>query len=83
MNPQLRRYQRGYVYKTGIKTGKRIKVWYGMWREDVKRPDGSISRRQHNVRLGTVSELPIISGVSGACAPHLRFWSNHLGAEVL
>src|SRR6516165_3663199 len=29
-----------------------------MSREDVKLPDGSIRRRQRNVRLGTVSELP-------------------------
>lgn len=54
MSLRLRRYQRGYVYKTG----KTTKVWYGMWREDVKRPDGSLLRRQHNVKLGTLSELP-------------------------
>jgi integrase len=54
MNFRLRRYQKGYVYKTG----KKIKTWYGMWRDDVKLPDGSIRRRQRNVRLGTVSELP-------------------------
>jgi len=51
---RLRRYQRGYVYKAG----KRIKVWYGMWREDIQRPDGTIVRRQRNVRLGTLNELP-------------------------
>jgi len=54
MNLRLRRYQKGYVYKTG----KKRKTWYGMSREDVKLPDGSIRRRQCNVRLGTVSELP-------------------------
>jgi integrase len=50
----LRRYQRGSVYKTGKKT----KVWYGMFREDVQNADGSVARRQRNVRLGPVSELP-------------------------
>jgi integrase len=54
MSLQLRRYQRGYVYKTG----KKGKVWYGMWREDVQQPDGGIKRRQRNVRLGTLTELP-------------------------
>jgi integrase len=51
---QLQRYQRGYVYKTG----KKQKVWYGMWREDVQRPEGGISRRQKHLRLGTLTELP-------------------------
>jgi integrase len=51
---RLRRYQRGYVYKAG----RRIKVWYGMWREDIQKPDGIIVRRQRNIRLGTLNELP-------------------------
>jgi integrase len=51
---QLRRYQQGYVYKAG----KRQKVWYGMWREDVQKPDGGLARRQKNVRLGTLREFP-------------------------
>ncbi len=50
----LQRYQHEYVYKRG----KKKKVWYGMFREDVPKPDGNISRRQRNVRLGTVAELP-------------------------
>lgn len=50
----LKRYQRGYVYKTG----KRIKVWYGMWREDVRQADGGFVRRRRNERLGKVTELP-------------------------
>jgi integrase len=53
-NLSLRRYQRGYVYKTG----KKHKVWYGMWREDARTPEGEIVRRQRNVRLGTLAELP-------------------------
>jgi integrase len=69
MNLQLRRYQRGHVYKSG----KRIKVWYGMWREDLKRPDGSLRRRQHKVRLGTVSELPTKTAAYGALARHISF----------
>ena len=54
MSLQVQRYQRGSVYKTG----KRIKVWYGMWREDVQQPDGKTVRRQRNIRLGTIAELP-------------------------
>jgi integrase len=54
MTLQLRRYQRGYVYKTG----KRIKAWYGRWREDVRHADGTVSRRQRNEMLGTLAELP-------------------------
>src|SRR5690348_4554013 len=51
---QVRRYQRGCVFKQG----KESKVWYGMWRQDVKQPDGTLKRRQCKMRLGTVSELP-------------------------
>src|SRR5947208_6969427 len=29
-------YQRGYLYQTG----KKLKTWYGMYREDVRKPDG-------------------------------------------
>ena len=54
MSLRLRRYQRGYVYKTG----KKIKVWYGMFREDIPQADGRVVRRQRNVRLGTLSEFP-------------------------
>jgi integrase len=50
----LRRYQNGYVYKAG----RKLKVWYGMYREDVQKSDGTLARRQRNVRLGTLSELP-------------------------
>ena len=53
-SPMLRRWQSGHVYKAG----RRVKVWYGMYREDVRKPDGSFVRRQHNIRLGAVSELP-------------------------
>ena len=54
MSLRLRRYQRGYVYKTG----KKIRIWYGMFREDIPQPDGRFVRRQRNVRLGTLSEFP-------------------------
>ena len=54
---QMRRYQRGSVFKKG----KRSKTWYGMWREDVRKPDGGIVRRQRKIRLGTVSELPTLA----------------------
>lgn len=51
---QLQRYQQGYVYKRG----KHQVVWYGMWREDVQKAGGGMIRRQKNVRLGMLSELP-------------------------
>jgi len=35
----FKRYQRGSVLKRGSK-GKQM--WYGMWREDVPRPDGGL-----------------------------------------
>jgi integrase len=50
----LSRYQRGYIYLTG----KKVKVWYGMFREDLHTPEGQVRRRQRNVRLGTRAELP-------------------------
>ncbi len=53
-NSMLFRYQRGYVYLTG----KKVKVWYGMFREDVRTPEGQVRRRQRHVRLGTRGELP-------------------------
>jgi hypothetical protein len=49
---RFRRHQRGSLYKRGT----RIK-WYGMWREDVRLPNGSIQRRQRNICLGPMSEL--------------------------
>jgi hypothetical protein len=48
------RYQRGSVYQAGRKQ----KVWYGMFREDLQKPDGRVERRQRNIRLGILSELP-------------------------
>ncbi len=48
------RYQRGYVYQTGNK----VKMWYGRFREDIPKPDGRIERKNHNLRLGTLAELP-------------------------
>lgn len=50
----LRRFQRGSV----VKQGKKVKVWYGIWREDVRQPDGGFVRCKRKVRLGTVSEFP-------------------------
>jgi integrase len=45
----LSRYQRGYVYLRG----KRLKTWYGRFRQDTAE-----GRRTRNVRLGTPRELP-------------------------
>lgn len=44
-------YQRGYVFTRG-----KSKVWYGMFREDVRMAEG-MERRQRMVRLGAFSEL--------------------------
>jgi integrase len=57
---QPRRYQQGYVFKTG----KKVKTWYGMYREDVRRADGTLMRRQRKVRLGTLAELPTKSAAA-------------------
>ena len=48
------RYQRGFVYQKG----RKIKVWYGRIREDVRNPEGEVERRHRNIRLGTLEELP-------------------------
>jgi hypothetical protein len=48
-----RRYQSGSVFKRG-----KQKVWFGMFREDVRKADGTLERRQRKIRLGTLSELP-------------------------
>lgn len=56
----LRRSQQGHVYKAGKKT----KTWYGIYREDVRKPDGRVVRRQRNIRLGTLSEFPTRAAAS-------------------
>jgi len=43
-----RRYQSGSVFKRG-----KQKVWFGMFREDVRKADGTLERRQRKIRLGT------------------------------
>jgi len=47
------RFQRGYVFQKG----KKLKTWYGVYREDVRTP-AEIKRVQRKVRLGTLAELP-------------------------
>jgi excisionase family DNA binding protein len=64
----LSRYQRGYVYLTG----RKVRVWYGMFREDVQTPEGQIRRRQRNVRLGTRAELPTRDAARNKLASLLR-----------
>ena len=64
MSHQVRRWQQGTVYKTG----KRIKMWYGVWRDDISGPDGKIRRRQRNVRLGPVTQLPTRTAARQALA---------------
>lgn len=67
MSHQVQRWQRGTVYKAG----KRIKTWYGIWREDVLDADGKMKRRQRNVRLGTVVELPTQAAARDKLAQHI------------
>ena len=67
MSYQIRRWQQGSVYKTG----KRTKAWYGIWREDVLDADSKMKRRQRNVRLGTVAELPTQAAARDALARHI------------
>jgi excisionase family DNA binding protein len=50
----LSRYQRGSVYLSG----KKVKMWYGVFRQDMKGVDGQVERRQKKVRLGTLAQLP-------------------------
>ena len=64
------RYQKGYIYKTG----KKNKVWYAMFRIDLKTEDGGLKRKQKNVRLGTLAELPT---KSAAQAKLSEMMSNH------
>ena len=47
------RYQRGSV----VLRGKKVRVWYGTYREEVRNADGETVRRQKCIRLGTVAEL--------------------------
>lgn len=49
-----RRYQKG---KLSLE-GKNKDVWYGRWRQDEKRPDGTYHRAYRNQRLGTKEEFP-------------------------
>lgn len=64
MSHQIRRWQQGSVYKTG----KRTKMWYGMWREEFSDADGNVKRRQRNVKLGPVTELPTRAAAREALA---------------
>jgi Phage integrase, N-terminal SAM-like domain len=54
-----------------VGTGKKIKVWYGMYREDAQKPDGGIERRQRNVRLGSLTELPTKAAAYEALTRHM------------
>lgn len=64
MSHQIRRWQNGSVYQTG----KRTKMWYGMWREEFSDADGNVKRRQRNVKLGPVTELPTKTAAREALA---------------
>lgn len=64
----LFRYQRGHVFQLG----KHLKVWYGMFREDIRKPDGQIERRQRKVRLGALAELPTKNAARNRLSEFLR-----------
>ncbi len=78
MTLQFRRYQRGSLYKRGT----RIKKWYGMWREDVRLPDGSTQRRQRNICLGPMSELPTRSAAFAYLAELMQMKPEKTGMEL-
>lgn len=63
---QLQRYQQGYVYKRGKR-----KVWYGRYRDDSFTPEGKVTRRTRNVRLGTLTELPSRVAAVGRLQQHI------------
>jgi len=65
MSLQLRRYQRGSVFTRG-----KSKVWYGMFREDIRTAEG-MKRRQRMVRLGAFSEVPTKSSARNRLAEFL------------
>jgi len=48
-----RRYQMGSL----AVRGKRRKVWVARWREDVKKPDGTLGRIRRAEVLGNKNEL--------------------------
>jgi excisionase family DNA binding protein len=64
------RYQKGYIYKTG----KKNKVWYAIFRIDLKTEDGGLKRKLKNVRLGTLAELPTKSAAQTKLS---EMMSNH------
>ena len=67
--PMPQRYQKGHVYKTG----KRLKVWYAMFRVDLKTEDGGLKRKQKNIRLGTLAEIPTKSAAHAKLAEMMSF----------
>jgi integrase len=63
-----RRYQRGSIYKRG----KRSKVWFGRFCEEVIGPDGRIIRIRRSEILGTVAEIPTRRQAEQVLAERLR-----------
>lgn len=76
--PMPSRYQRGYVYLSGRKK----KVWYGMFREDIRTPDGQIERRQRKIRLGSLAELPTKNAARERLADLLRASATTIDMSV-
>ena len=66
-----RRYQSGSVYKRG-----KNKIWFGVFREDVRKADGTLERRQRKIRLGTLSELPTKYAAMNELQKHLTLNSK-------
>jgi len=48
------RYQRGRLFSRG----KRIKIWVGRYREDVREPSGEVRRVERSEVLGTLADYP-------------------------
>jgi integrase len=53
-NMARRRFQKGRLFLRGVRTPQ----WVGRWREDTITPDGSVTRVEKSVVLGTKAELP-------------------------
>jgi hypothetical protein len=53
-----------------------------MWREDVRLPDGSIQRRQRNICLGPMSELPTLSAAFAYLAERMQMKPEKTSMEL-
>src|SRR5439155_14504623 len=71
----LSRYQRGYVYLTG----RKVKVWYGMFREDIQTPEGQVERRQSQCpsrHTGGTTDVGRVSEEAGRALENSKSYGN-------